>query len=384
MITFKKLFNQNNSKGVIGMNKKALALGLALTMSIAMVGCGKGKSSGFASTEIHTTDNTSHTDITTADTTEDITTQEPATQVKITPNETASIEYEQFDTLYYSVKIPKGWTVTEVNPYTITHSVVISNPDNPNYAFGFQLYYDAILKSQAAWNMYQDYYGSGSNYMICEGFSTEAYVSSIMAYVDRGTNFNVIQNFGVSELGGDVLNATMDAPNGQVLEGIFTATLHDMGSSYVWANPMDPYSGEIDIMPYVATDLFFLYAPEEDFINWEPIMAECLDSFQYTEKFHQDRQESWALVMQTSYYIAQCYNYIGDMIMDSWNYRNTVHDISTQKYADTILGYERVYDSTTGEVYLAPIGWSDTYTGTDYILVTDDSYYTIPTSGYIE
>ena len=48
------------------------------------------------------------------------------------------------------------------------------------------------------------------------------------------------------------------------------------------------------------------------------------------------------------------------------------------------MGYERVYDTPTGEIYRAENGWSDTYQGGRYEPVTDDSMYTEPISGYIE
>ena len=47
------------------------------------------------------------------------------------------------------------------------------------------------------------------------------------------------------------------------------------------------------------------------------------------------------------------------------------------------LGYERVYDTDTNEVYRAYNGFTDGYSGEKYKPITDDMY-TSPISGYIE
>ena len=69
--------------------------------------------------------------------------------------------------------------------------------------------------------------------------------------------------------------------------------------------------------------------------------------------------------------------------MDSWEKRNNSYDIISQKQSDATLGYERVYNTDTGEVYKAYNGFTDDYDGTKYKPITDDMY-NLPTSGYID
>ena len=64
--------------------------------------------------------------------------------------------------------------------------------------------------------------------------------------------------------------------------------------------------------------------------------------------------------------------------------RNKSQDILSQKQSDAILGYERVYDTETGEIYKATNGFSDVYDGERYRSVTEDDMYAQPISGYIE
>ena len=74
---------------------------------------------------------------------------------------------------------------------------------------------------------------------------------------------------------------------------------------------------------------------------------------------------------------------MSDMIMDSWEKRNNSYDIISQKQSDATLGYERVYDTETGDIYKAYNGFTDDYTGDRYKAITDNMY-TSPISGYIE
>ena len=76
-------------------------------------------------------------------------------------------------------------------------------------------------------------------------------------------------------------------------------------------------------------------------------------------------------------------NQITDGIMDSWEKRNKSYDIMSQKQSDATLGYERVYDTETNEVYKAYNGFTDDYSGKRYKSITDDMY-TDKVVGYIE
>ncbi len=70
--------------------------------------------------------------------------------------------------------------------------------------------------------------------------------------------------------------------------------------------------------------------------------------------------------------------------MSLWEMRNKSQDIISQKQSDATLGYERVYDTETNEIYRAINGFMDVYDGKRYQPVTDDDMYTQAISGYIE
>ena len=77
------------------------------------------------------------------------------------------------------------------------------------------------------------------------------------------------------------------------------------------------------------------------------------------------------------------YNETSNIITEGWANRQSSYDIISQKQSDATLGYERVYDTETNEIYKAYNGFTDDYTGSQYQAVTDDMYSS-PISGYIE
>ena len=95
--------------------------------------------------------------------------------------------------------------------------------------------------------------------------------------------------------------------------------------------------------------------------------------------FNKEQQTTVATVQAN----AKIYDEISNMIMDSWNKRSNSYDIISQKQSDATLGYERVYNTETNEVYRAYNGFTDEYDGSKYKPITDDMY-TSSISGYIE
>jgi hypothetical protein len=124
-------------------------------------------------------------------------------------------------------------------------------------------------------------------------------------------------------------------------------------------------------------------APDAEFNDWQGILDHCLGSLQFSDTFMSNFYNAEAQLVSTIQANQKVYDSISDMIMDSWEKRNNSYDIISQKQSDATLGYERVYDTQTGEVYKAYNGFTDDYTGDRYQSITDDMY-TAPISGYIE
>lgn len=321
-------------------------------------------------------------------------------KVTITKNEASQVEYDTYDNSLVSFKYPKGWTV-EIAPVDYIHYCFkVYNPKNPDYMLFFGLKHEGFLKTEHARQVYAGYYPDAvfSKLPAIDPQTTEGYynkwneIANYLNAVDLKSTpnfaptFNNLQlgdNLGTVTIGGDILRGTYTGSDGKKCQGLFTATVKDIGSYYISENIWNPLGPQVDVWPLNVYNIIFMTAPEEEFINWQPILDNCLASIEFSQTFINGFNQEETTITQTIIANQKVYDSISDMIMDSWEQRNASTDRISQKQSDATLGYERVYDTDTGEIYKAPNGFMDHYDGTKYEPITDDMY-TEPTAGYIE
>lgn len=281
---------------------------------------------------------------------------------------------------FFTVKCPAGWSVKTGLPMTdeislVSYAIKIYNTSNPDICACIILNHSGMVKSQEAYNWYNTYYPSqfSSQCVVVDDDTTEAYYRGMSEGLNF-SDFNVTNNLEKAATGGDVLDATCTSINtGKKLRGLFSAFV----SSYDYAalvNPANIFSGMLDVGYRTAYSVVYMTAPEEEFLDWQPILEECISSIQFTESFHQLRQQEWKATLGTAAYISQNASDISNMVMDSWEQRNTSQDIISQKQSDATLSYERVYDTQSGEIYRAYNGFLDNYSGSRFEAATDDMY----------
>ena len=320
-------------------------------------------------------------------------------KVTITKNEASTVEYDTYDNSLVSFKYPKGWTV-EIAPVDYIHYCFkVYNPNNPDYMLFFGLKHEGFLKTEHAREVYAGYYPDAifSKLPAIDPQTTKAYYEkwneiakylndvdfkSMPSFAPTFKNLELGDNLGTVTIGGDILRGTYDGQNGKC-QGLFTATVKDIGSYYISENIWNPLGPQVDVWPLNVYNIIFMTAPEEEFINWQPILDNCLASIEFSQTFINGFNQEETTLTQTIIANQKVYDSISDMIMDSWEQRNASYDRISQKQSDATLGYERVYDTDTGEIYKAPNGFMDHYDGTKYESITDDMY-TEPTAGYIE
>ncbi len=206
----------------------------------------------------------------------------------------------------------------------------------------------------------------------------------------RFDNFKVTEKFDSTSnlksyaLGDKILRATFTDgdKNG---EGMFAASVVDFGSFTISNGKVVGYQLQTaDGGYYMAYNIMAVTAVKDSFIEWEDVLTNCMKTLEYSDSFvsttNQASNEKVALANQ----ISQNFNQAMDGIMSSWENRSKSQDIMSQKQSDATLGYERVYDTETNEIYKATNGFTDVYDGERYKPVTDDNMYAEPISGYIE
>ena len=337
--------------------------------------------------------------------------QQGKEDIKITETAAKSVQTEQYETADFSITIPKGWTVT-TGGTNIYHSIRITDPDEPLNQMFVLLKADILLHSQAGKDAWQQNYEMGNAQAailakapVLENPSTEGFYKIFSQYTSfvsdveasyAGYVFPQFNDFVVTDrfdstsslksvsLGDELLRATF-TDNGREGEGMFAASVVDFGSFDVANGNVSDYQLQTaDGGYYMAYNIVAVTAAKDTFIEWESVLTECMKTLQYSDSFinatNQASNEKVALAMQ----ISQNFNQTMDAMMASWESRNRSQDIMSQKQSDAILGYERVYDTETGEIYKADNGFTDVYDGERYQPVTDDNMYAQPISGYIE
>lgn len=309
----------------------------------------------------------------------------------ITPSESASVKYTKYTdpSGYFSMDIPVGWNVKiglppEYGVDLISYAITVNDSKNTDRKLYFNLNCVGGLKSEEARKWYNTWYPDTFGLLpAISDISTKGFFSVMGQYFGY-TDFSVQENIGRTILNGDLLYAkAKSATTGKTILGEFTAMVDAM-SNPVQKNPFNYAEGFVDVGYVSAYTIIYETAPENEFLDWKPVLDHCFESIQFTDAFQSQRQQQWKSVMGTSSYIFSSANEINDMIMDTWEKRNTSYDIISQKQSDATLGYERVYDNETGLYYKAEIDLCDELNEKRYVVTTEDAAYLTPFAGWIE
>ena len=326
--------------------------------------------------------------------------KEKKPEVNIVKTEAQKVKFEKFDNGLIQLDIPKGWKVELPNTSgsLSLYTIKVYNPEKPNYMMFFALKRQGFLKSEKARSTYAMYYPDSGFAKLSpvDPQTTEAFykvwdknaalandLEEKREYYPITNEFTVLETLGQSNLGGDIIRATYKNSSGEVMQGLFTATVKDVGSYMISTNKWNPFGPQVDVAPLNVYNIIFFSTPEAELNDWQEIFDHSLSSIVFTETFLQAFSKEEAAELATIQANQKIYDSISDMIMDSWNKRNASYDIISQKQSDATLGYERVYDTETGDVYKAYNGFTDEYKGNRYKAITDDMY-TTKISGYIE
>lgn len=276
----------------------------------------------------------------------------------------ASVEWESYSNVYFTLTIPKGWKVEWQGNAQQLHwncslqeaKVGLSNLDH-NYA----------AKDPSMCQML------GMRYYLTNG-TVEEYFKT--AYASTTEYFNVMNscvpankaelqkarpNTAIRDYQALYVQFREDGWDG---EGIYSAVVMD--SPDVWIRNMNYGTWEINCT-------FTEWAPRGELVNWIPIFSKIAQSFAYTDYYVQE----WMSYLSTASYNSPSSSVNDtDPVMEAFEERNRSDTIIQEKRSDEIEDYERVYDSKTGEYYRAYEGFLDDMGDeqTRYRAARDDEY----------
>lgn len=324
-------------------------------------------------------------------------------KVKIVKSSASSIQLVKYENENFTMNIPKGWVV-ETGGYDMFYAIRVYNPNDNRYQIFSILKAEPFLKNDKAKKWYQNYYksfGGSGNKVLAEAIvlykpTVEAFYSSFNEYasytkkVDTMYNnfkFPDLKNFAVVEKfesnssmksvskDDKTLRATFqDSVTGKVGEGLFMGSLVNNGSYMALG---------YDTLFYTMYNVMGISAGEYDLINYGSILTNSLNSLAYKDSFVTTTIKNGNERTKSALAINASINEAFDSYNKAWSARQKSYDITSQKYSDATLGYERVIDTKTGEIYKAYNGFLDEYKGTRYESVTD-TMYTEAVNGYIE
>ncbi len=327
-------------------------------------------------------------------------------EIAIKKSEKPGLTLEEYNGGYFTMTLPKGWKIDTVGKYE-TFGFKAYDPVNPNYQIFYYGKLEPFMKSQKAKNLMSGFAkvttGMGYEYFgdapvlnpatAKQLFTIWPQIRQYASVYGKEYNFTALNNFKIiEELPYKSLLSSAAANEGMVRahftssgtttnEGLFAASIMIPGSYNV--------SGA-DTVPMMAYSVMGIFAPENEFLYLEKDLAKALSSLKLSDSYvqqgiQQNNAETQSILNNMKQMSAAYESY-----NNAWSERQTTYDVISQKNSDATLGYDRVIDTDTGEIYKAELGFYDSYNSNkvDYKnqnleLVTNNSDYLKPVDGYI-
>ena len=320
---------------------------------------------------------------------------------KIVENSVSKLKLEDYSNDVFSMKKPTGWEVTSAGS-GMYYAIRVTDKNDTNNGIFLMLKIQPLLKSDASKNYWQWYSNlSGNRYKLfadavvlsnptTEGFYQKfneitSYINSIEPTLSSFkfpsyTNFSKVEEFESSSsmkqysLDSKVLKGKFTGENNKNGEGLFMASIVNFGDNFI---------NGIDTLYYMVYDIMSVTASENEFIDYKDILLESINSINFSDTYVKKTIDDGNAQTKQALELNAAVQKAFDSYMSAWENRNKTYDIMSQKQSDATLGYERVYDTETGDIYKAYNGFTDDYDGERYKSVTDNMYAE-KTSGYID
>lgn len=323
--------------------------------------------------------------------------------VKIVKNEVSNLTLEEYTNDALTMKKPKGWVV-ETGGSGIYYAIRVYDPSDSRNQVFLMLKVQPLLKSDASKSFWQNYYnmsGYNSQYklfadaVVLDSPKVETFyqkfneIFSFVKSIDPSfstINFPTINNFKTLEefestasmksvaLDSKVLRATYSDQDNKEAEGMFLASIVNFGNNNM---------NGVDTLYYMVYDIMAITSAKDEFIDYKDILLESINSIDFNSSYVQKTIDDGNAQTKQALELSASMQKAFDSYMSAWENRSKSYDIMSQKQSDATLGYERVYDTETGDIYKAYNGFTDDYDGERYKSITDNMY-TEKTSGYIE
>ena len=281
----------------------------------------------------------------------------------------------------FSMELPAGWTYQTSGEF-VTFCYRAWDPSSPNRNVFMFMKLEPFLKSQAAKEMYGKLAGSfGGSYRlfadapVLRNLSLSGLLDAIpdcVAFTGKYKDMGAIS----SSIFPDIRNAeivekmpsTLPAPDTCTENIIARISYQDSHGKpcegLVTAQPVDAMRYDIygvDGWPCTVYLFMGVTAPMGELAELEPVLTRCLSSFTFTPEYVKTATGLSNEETRTLLSAGRQMDAASSAMNSAWDKRQSTYDILSQKTSDSILGYDRLYDSETGEIYRAESGFYDQY-----------------------
>ena len=282
-----------------------------------------------------------------------------------------SLKLEKYDAGFFSINKPVGWKVYTAGRGS-TFSFLIRDPSaalRQVFFFGevgpvymslaqkqLDLQYVSMGGYPSPWMEMPvvDPLTPGNFLMQFQAIAGTQMAKSFMPQCPTLGNLQVVSTKPVSSpiSGGKTeLIRAVFTQNEKLGQGLFTVTVA----------PLLPFSGSPGGGIGCGFVLVGISAPKAEFPKIEGDLVNCIGSLHISESYVREciaeQEEAWKGVLKAGKTLSGT----SDIIMKGWESRNKTDDIIAEKRSDAILGRERLYDSSTGQVYEFENGFYDKY-----------------------
>ena len=281
------------------------------------------------------------------------------------------LELKETNTGVFSVSIPRGWRMVHAgdgatlafyawDPVQPMRKIIYFGSVGPLYMSDQQkqidLYYMQSGGFPVGWiemPVIQPF--TASNFFSHFSYITQAQLARSFMQpcpaLARFTPVAVESLEGEPGLGAGELIRALFFENGRVGEGLFQATMV----------PFMPFMNGPGGGNGYACLVMGISAPKRELADLEPVLVMALGSFrvnpEYARQYILRQRDVFGKIMEAGKTLRES----SEIITKGWERRQKTHDILSEKWSDTMMGTERLYDPDSGEVYEFQNGFYDRY-----------------------
>ncbi|MBR5426998.1 MAG: hypothetical protein IK118_01510 [Clostridia bacterium] len=321
--------------------------------------------------------------------------------VKVRATAASKLKLVEKDTEAFTMQIPEGWELRYGWDGEKMLLIRVYDPENPVNQIFYATDMVPFMKSEAGARMYAS---TGpamlSEAVVLDPPTNETLFKQIPKL--RDYYFNTIKSEATAALIPEICDFELleklpassafsdESLDDSILHGYFkTADGGAEGECVGFASIVDLFGDKVatingvDVSYYNVYNFTAITGVKDEFVNYEQTLFRSFASLklkqEFVAKMLNNSEKSFEQMQQMNASLSASY----DNYNSAWLARSQSGDIARQKQSDATLGYERVYDTETGEIYKAYNGFTDEYDGQRYLPITDDMY-SLGWNGYIE